>query len=371
MLLCVELQVTPHVAMHERAGGDHFRIQETLRIDLPQEIPAMTIGDVHHRRHAEAMAHRLPHVHEPPTGQLDHARHLVIVWADAGGSRVPAARAFGVAVLPPAIVRLAVRLGEGLALAAAVALAGFLEAVRVGQREVRLGELQQELETGAGVRAHGFVTHALRHRGGVAARQPVKEHRPLLLGEQADEAELRARRIVEHHCAVAGQDGGNELAAGFAGIALDHQARVTLDHDLLRGVRVAEELLLGVYPAGLDGRTAVLRHCFTTNKNQKQEKGESHCCVFLYWPVDCARARTRPKRLSVNGARTPAFSAISSVPASRPSTSSGLPASRSCSIEVLNLPRMRAMSMRASGSMSASTPTARPMASTSRMMPTM
>src|SRR5216683_1341497 len=90
-----------------------------------------------------------------------------------------------------------------------------------------------------------------------------------------------------------------------------------------------------------------------------------------YCPEAAARARIRPNRLSVNGALTPAFCAISRVPASRPSISRGLPASMSCSIEVLNLPRWRAMSMRASGSMSASTPTARPMASTSRMICTM
>ena len=40
-------------------------------------------------------------------------------------------------------------------------------------------------------------------------------------------------------------------------------------------------------------------------------------------------------------------------------------------MEVLNGPSTRAMSMRASGSMLASTPTARPMASTSRMISTM
>src|SRR6266478_1015273 len=90
-----------------------------------------------------------------------------------------------------------------------------------------------------------------------------------------------------------------------------------------------------------------------------------------YCPEAAARARIRPNRLSVNGAGTPAFCAISRVPASRPSISRGLPASMSCSIEVLNLPRWRAMSMRASGSMSASTPTARPMARTSRMICTM
>src|SRR6266850_1745317 len=90
-----------------------------------------------------------------------------------------------------------------------------------------------------------------------------------------------------------------------------------------------------------------------------------------YCPEAAARTRIRPNRLSVNGACTPAFCAISRVPASRPSISRGLPASMSCSIEVLNLPRWRAMSMRASGSMSASTPTARPMASTSRMICTM
>src|SRR6266545_3141930 len=328
----------------------------------------MTVGDVHHWRNAEAMAHRLPHVREPPAGQLDHARHLIVVVADAGGSRVAAARAFGVAVPDPLLVRLAIAFAERLVAGGEVALARFLEAMGIGLHQVRLGDLLQRFEAGARFLAHAFIAHALRHRGSVAARQPAEENRPLLVGEQADERELRARRVVEHHCAVAGQDRGNKLAAELARVALDHQARVTLDDDVFRRVRVAEELPLGVGAAGLDGRTVVLRHCFTTNKNQKQEKSESHYCVFLYWPVDCARARTRPNRLSVNGARTPAFSAISSVPASRPSTSSGLPASRSCSIEVLNLPRMRAMSMRASGSMSASTPTARPMASTSRMI---
>src|SRR5262249_30577185 len=73
-----------------------------------------------------------------------------------------------------------------------------------------------------------------------------------------------------------------------------------------------------------------------------------------YWPVDSARSRMRPTRLSVNGAGTPAFLATSSVPVSRPSISSDLPASMSCSVEGLKAPRRRAMSMRASGSMAAS-----------------
>src|SRR5574341_53816 len=182
------------------------------------------------------------------------------------------------------------------------------------------------------------------------ARQPFEEHGAFFISEQADEAQFSARRTIEHYVAVPGEDRGDELVAELARITLDRDAFVFED-DVFRARAVAGYFPLGVGAAGFDPRAVVLGINGNGGKRRNHGHQESR---HRYCPEDCARARIRPYRLSVNGARTPALRAISSVPARRPSISSGLPASMSWSIEVLKRPSARAMSMRASGTMLAS-----------------
>src|SRR5439155_13171458 len=118
----------------------------------------------------------------------------------AGGGKLEAARAFGIAVVAPFGVRLAV--GGQRALAA---LVGLLEAVRVNQRQILLGYAKQELQAIARLVAQLLAAHALRHPRRVRPRLPGEEHRPLLVGEQAEEGELRARRVRGDDRAVASE----------------------------------------------------------------------------------------------------------------------------------------------------------------------
>jgi 4-amino-4-deoxy-L-arabinose transferase-like glycosyltransferase len=143
----------------------------------------------------------LPHVQRASPGKFDGAGELDLLRRDALGREVAAPRALGVAVLPPLVVRLAVG-GEGLL----ATLVGFLESDRVSQAQIHLRGAQQQIEAGARLCAHLLAASALRQGGGVLARQPVEEHRPLLVGEQADEGQLGAGSAGQHHGAVAGED---------------------------------------------------------------------------------------------------------------------------------------------------------------------
>src|SRR5204862_7084717 len=89
----------------------------------------------------EIERHRLSHVERAAAGELDDARGLVVLGREAGGGKLEAARAFGIAVVAPLGVRLAV--GGQCALSA---LVGLLEAVRVNQRQILLGYAKQELQ---------------------------------------------------------------------------------------------------------------------------------------------------------------------------------------------------------------------------------
>lgn len=194
-----------------------------------------------------------------------------------------AARALGIAVLLPFVVRLAE--GGERALAALVRL---MEAVGVGDGQVLLGDAQQEIEAGPGRLLQIRVAQALHRRRRVGASHPLEEHRPLLVGEQADERELGARRSVVDHGAVAGEDGGDELAAELARVALDLQVLVALEDDVLF------LLAFRIVEAGLHGGPAILGESITTNKKNDQGPVFHRYCF-----VASARARIRPNRLSV------------------------------------------------------------------------
>jgi hypothetical protein len=112
----------------------------------------------------------------------------------------------------------------------------------------------------------------LRERRGVGARQPFEEHGPLVVGEQADEGELGARRVVEHDRAVAAEDRGHDLVAEFARVALDGQRLVALDHDVLAAGSLARHFALGVGAARFDRRPVVLR----VNRKGGQRPQHSH-----------------------------------------------------------------------------------------------
>src|SRR3954469_11675729 len=53
MLLFAEGEVPLDVAMNQRAGGDHFGVKVSPGRDLAQEIAAVPVGPVHHRRYAQ------------------------------------------------------------------------------------------------------------------------------------------------------------------------------------------------------------------------------------------------------------------------------------------------------------------------------
>src|SRR5207247_11120116 len=55
MLLPAEGQMTVYVAVDEGAGGDHLGVEPRARRHLAQEVAAVPVGPVHHRRDADAM----------------------------------------------------------------------------------------------------------------------------------------------------------------------------------------------------------------------------------------------------------------------------------------------------------------------------
>jgi hypothetical protein len=55
MLGRIEVEVIGNVAVLERGARDHLRVQACLRRDEAQEIPAVPVGPVHHRRDADAV----------------------------------------------------------------------------------------------------------------------------------------------------------------------------------------------------------------------------------------------------------------------------------------------------------------------------
>src|SRR5688500_17938081 len=152
-------------------------------------------------------------------GELDDAGEMMVFRRDALGHAVAAPRAFGVAILLPLVVRLAEGICEDLLAGAVVALACVLEAQGIALHEIVLRHLEQCLEAAA--RSACAVAAALRKRRGIAARQPLEEHRPLLVGKQAYERELGGRGAVEHHCAIASQDRGHLLGADLACLSLE------------------------------------------------------------------------------------------------------------------------------------------------------
>jgi len=127
------------------------------------------------------------------------------------------------------------------------------------------------------------------------ARQPVEEHRVPVVGEQADERQLGARRALQDHHAVAGEHRGDELAAELARVALDRERLVALEHDLARGLVVPQLLFLRVVAAGFHGGAVVLPFTLQRNHPEETENENPH----RYWPVTAARVRISPNRLSV------------------------------------------------------------------------
>src|SRR5690606_1747024 len=53
MLHFVMAQIACGTAMNQRAGGDHLGVKQGIAGKLTQEVPAMPISPIHHRRHAE------------------------------------------------------------------------------------------------------------------------------------------------------------------------------------------------------------------------------------------------------------------------------------------------------------------------------
>src|SRR4030095_12905578 len=47
------------IAVHERRAGDHFGVKARAPADEAQEVPAVPVGPVHHRRHAQTVRHVL------------------------------------------------------------------------------------------------------------------------------------------------------------------------------------------------------------------------------------------------------------------------------------------------------------------------
>src|SRR6185503_3890920 len=155
-----------------------------------------------------------------------------------GGGGLAPASALGLAVLAPFVVRLPV--GREALLSALVRL---LEAVGIDLREVLLGRALQELEAIALLPAQAFAAAALHESRRVRPPLPGEEHRPLLVGQQADEGELGARRILVDHCAVAGEDRADRLVADLAAVALEAQAGIALEHHGVRAGAAALEVL--------------------------------------------------------------------------------------------------------------------------------
>jgi hypothetical protein len=54
MLLCAEIQVSGHITMQQRAGGDHLGVEQGTAREQTVEETAVAIGPVHHRRHGQA-----------------------------------------------------------------------------------------------------------------------------------------------------------------------------------------------------------------------------------------------------------------------------------------------------------------------------
>src|SRR6185312_6348999 len=61
MLGGIEVEMPRHVAMRKRRGGDHLRVEPRVPRQQPVEVPAMTVGPVHHRGAAESPT-RVGHV---------------------------------------------------------------------------------------------------------------------------------------------------------------------------------------------------------------------------------------------------------------------------------------------------------------------
>ena len=52
MFFAIEIKVAWLVAVDQRAGGDHLGVQARMARQQAMKIAAMTIGPIHHRRHA-------------------------------------------------------------------------------------------------------------------------------------------------------------------------------------------------------------------------------------------------------------------------------------------------------------------------------
>src|SRR2546422_6202425 len=46
----IESQMLLDIAVDQRAAGDHLGVEPGARADLPEEIPAVAVGEIHHRR---------------------------------------------------------------------------------------------------------------------------------------------------------------------------------------------------------------------------------------------------------------------------------------------------------------------------------
>src|SRR5439155_19272593 len=53
MLRAIESEMLLDVGVDQRAAGDHLGVKPRARADLPDEVPAMAVGVVHHRRNED------------------------------------------------------------------------------------------------------------------------------------------------------------------------------------------------------------------------------------------------------------------------------------------------------------------------------
>ena len=77
MLFLVEAQVALDVAVDQRAGGDHLRVQPRVAADVAVEHAAVAVGPVHHRGNANpATGHNAGFLSFPLWG-VDILDHLI------------------------------------------------------------------------------------------------------------------------------------------------------------------------------------------------------------------------------------------------------------------------------------------------------